>query len=464
MRPVLANLGFIFQIAGILTLVSVIVGFYFSETNAIISLFITASVYFCVGFSLNALSERKELDFKSSCILLSAVFFLLSLVNSIPYIYLNVFSGDLLARFTNSYFEAVAGQTTTGATLIEDVEALPRAIILYRGMSQWVGGMSILFIFLAFLYPEKSIAVLSKTIHLTEGSEKIKSSFASILTIQMFYVVLFVFLFYFIGGLTNLIETVPMVISGVAAGGVKPVNDFSALMHYPNNILMCLLMAIAATSFPIHQKIFSGKFKEAFNKEFFVFLIIIFSASFLLFEFLKWDVVTSFFHVISVSASSGFATIDFIQLGEAAKLLFIVLMFIGGMSISPANGIRVARLIMFFKSIPWVVRNAIEEREEPFVFNGKEMKPSDFYINMAFILLAGFLVVLCAVVFSLHGFPLTDSLFQSVTLFTNTGISFNVLTLSSPLYLKWMGIFLMIFGRVEIFPVLIAFSQTRKIS
>lgn len=463
MKAVLANLGFIFQIAGVLTLPSILVGFYYNEINAVISFFITATVYFFIGFLLNALSERKRLSFKSSCILLSMTFFFLAIVNSIPYLYLNIFSDpNPLVQFTNSYLEAVSGQTTTGITLIKDVESLPQSMILFRGLSQWVGGMSIIFILLSFLYPEKSIVSVGKVIGLIDGKTKIKKTFSSILTIQFFYIVVFSLLFYFIGSLTHPIQTVSMVISSIAAGGIKPVNDMSTILYYPNNVILCVLMVIAATSFTIHRKLFAGKFKSAFTKEFWVFLFIIFFAVFILNYFAKWDLQSAFFHVISASTSSGYSLLDFTQLSELTKFLFISLMFIGGMSFSPANGIRVARLLMFVKSIPWVIKNVLTGKEEPFVFNGKEVKTSDFYLNIAYIILAGFFVILCAVIFSLEHFPFTDSLFESVTLFTNTGIPFNVLTITSPLYLKWLAIFMMILGRIEIFPFLIAFSSYPK--
>ena len=126
MRPALANLGFVLQLAGLLTLLPIGVAFYYGETKALISFFLTAIAFLGSGFILNALAEKKELDFRTSAALITLVFLILGLFGSIPFLYLGVFSGQgPLEEFTNSYFEATSGFTTTGFSLISDVDSLP---------------------------------------------------------------------------------------------------------------------------------------------------------------------------------------------------------------------------------------------------------------------------------------------------------------------------------------------------
>jgi hypothetical protein len=105
MKPTIANLGFILQFAGIFTTLPIIVAFYFNEVDALISLFVTSLTFLIIGFILNALCERKELDFKSSCVLISVVFFVLALIGTIPCLYLKLFPGSYISQFTNCYFE-----------------------------------------------------------------------------------------------------------------------------------------------------------------------------------------------------------------------------------------------------------------------------------------------------------------------------------------------------------------------
>src|SRR3972149_4865064 len=106
MRPVLANLGFVLQLAGLLTLLPIGVAFYYGETKALISFFLTASAFLGSGFILKALAEKKELDFRTSAALITMVFLTLGLFGSIPFLYLGVLSGQSpLEEFTVGYFE-----------------------------------------------------------------------------------------------------------------------------------------------------------------------------------------------------------------------------------------------------------------------------------------------------------------------------------------------------------------------
>lgn len=102
-KPIFANLGFLLQIGGLLTLVSIPIGLYFKETEASVSVLLASVSYLGCGFLLNALSERKELSFRSSCAFVSLAFVLMSLVGSVPYIYSDPFqSSNPLDRFTNA--------------------------------------------------------------------------------------------------------------------------------------------------------------------------------------------------------------------------------------------------------------------------------------------------------------------------------------------------------------------------
>jgi len=133
MRPVLANMGLVLQLAGILVAFPIGMGFIYNENQAIIPLFVTSFAFFFVGFLLNALSVREELDFRQSCILLTCVFFVLGILGAIPYFWLNAFNdSSIIDRFVNSFFESVSGFTTTGFSLITDPDALPRSLMFYR--------------------------------------------------------------------------------------------------------------------------------------------------------------------------------------------------------------------------------------------------------------------------------------------------------------------------------------------
>src|SRR5512139_1421146 len=151
-----ANLGFLLQIAGVLTILPIGVGLYFEETEAVVALFLACVTFLCSGFLLNALCERKDLDFRSSNLLFLAAFIVLPLIGSIPFYYIDPFkSANVFERFSNGIFESVSGFTTTGFSFVTNPEALPKSLLVYRSMTELMGGIGLVFLLLAFFQSKK---------------------------------------------------------------------------------------------------------------------------------------------------------------------------------------------------------------------------------------------------------------------------------------------------------------------
>jgi trk system potassium uptake protein len=160
-KRLFANLGFLLQIAGLLTILPIIAGFYFDETEAVISLFLACVTFLGSGFLLNALCERKTLDFKGFLV----TFILVPLIGALPYFYMNPFgTGNLFDIFTNGYFESVSGFTTTGFSFIANPGTLPYSILIYRSMTELIGGVGIVFLLLASFESRKSLGSLSTSV------------------------------------------------------------------------------------------------------------------------------------------------------------------------------------------------------------------------------------------------------------------------------------------------------------
>src|SRR3990170_8081725 len=200
MRPVLANMGLVLQLAGILIAFPIGMGFMYDESQAIIALFITSFAFFFFGFFLNTMSVREELDFRQSCILLTEVFIVLGIIGAIPFFWLNAFNDiDILTRIVNSLFESVSGYTTTGFSLITNPDALPRSLIFYRSFTHLIGGLGIVFILLAFFYSGKTLDNMSRVMNFMRVTDSIKKSLASILVVYTVYVLLFSAIIYVLG-------------------------------------------------------------------------------------------------------------------------------------------------------------------------------------------------------------------------------------------------------------------------
>ncbi len=459
MVPVLVNMGLVLQLAGILIAFPIAMGFVYDETQAIISLFVTSFAFFFFGFFLNTLSVRRELDFRQSCILLTIVFFVLGILGAIPYFWLNVFNdSNIIARFLNSLFESVSGYTTTGFSLITNPDALPRSLMFYRSFTHLVGGLGVVFLLLAFFYTGSTLENMSKVMNFVRVTDSIKKSLMIILAVYTAYMLLFSTIFYVIG-FTRIADSISVVISSLMTGGFSPATDFSPYAAFPAGLIVIVMMVFGATSFFIHYRFISRKPGKVLTKEFWMFLLVSAIGVLALEIVYPIDLFTAVFHVISASSGTGFATMNLSAIPEKAKLTFIFLMFLGGMSFSTAGGIKILRVALFLKSIPLAVGYSLGKGAEKIEFDGKNYDRNEIVTNLAVILLSVLLVTSAGVLISFSGFGLIDSMFEAVSAFGTTGLSVGIATTSLAAHLKLTLIMLMVIGRVEVLPFLVALTK-----
>jgi trk system potassium uptake protein TrkH len=462
MKPVLANLGFVLQTTGLLILLSVVVAFLYDEKEAVISFFISSVVFLGAGFLMNALCERKDLDFKSSCVLITIVFFLLGAIGSIPYLYNNIFyDSDTISKIINSFFESVSGFTTTGLTFISNPDSLPKSIVFYRSLTQWIGGIGIVFILLAFFYSERVLNSLSKAMGFESITSTLKKTYIEVFLVYTIYVLIFIGVFYFFG-IKDLLYNTSLVFSTISTGGFSPISNFSTFLSFPNNFILSILMILGSTSFIVHHKLFTGKFGNAFTTEFITLILIIFSFTIILSILSNLDIITAFFHSVSASTTTGYSFIDFKYFSPSIKILFIFIMFVGGCAFSTSGGIKILRFLIFLKSIPWIIKGAIKGNLDKFTFEGKEFKTTDVLSYLLLILLAISMIFSFAFVFTLYGFDFIDSIFELTSAFATTGISVGITNVSLPIVLKIVLVLVMVLGRIEIITLLVAIMPLAK--
>ncbi len=458
MKAIIANLGFVLQTSGIITLFALPVAFIYNEKEPLIGFFITSTVFLVSGFLMDVLIQRKELDYKSSCILISIVFFLLGVVGSIPYLYAHAFAdSDLSARIVNSFFESVSGYTTTGLTMIMDPDSLPRSIIFYRGLTQWIGGIGIVFIVLVLLNSGEALDRLGRAISLGKIKSPIKKSYITVFLLYSAYTLIFVGILYAVG-LRDWVNNVSLVFSTVSTGGFSPLTDFSTLDKFPVNAILAVLMIIGATSFAVHYKLFSGKFKKAINAETIVLVAAILICTVIFSLLTKSGMATAFFQTASASTTTGYSFAGLTALAINAKMLLFILMFIGGASSSTAGGVKIISIIMFFKSIPWLLRGVITGELGSFTFEGRELKHVEILSYLLLIILTIVIITGCAFVFTFFGFSLVDSVFELTSALSNTGLSVGITGLSLPIILKMILVLVMIVGRIGIITLFVALA------
>jgi trk system potassium uptake protein TrkH len=464
-KHVLANLGFLLQIAGLLTVLPILVGLYLNEIQTLAPLFLTCISFLVSGFLMNALCERKDLDFKSSCVLILLAFVLMPLIGAIPYVYNDPFNSPNPAdRFTNAYFESISGFTTTGFSFVSNTDALPRSFLIYRSMTELMGGVGIVFLLLAFFHSRKSLNHLGNALGIERIGNNLKRIFFSVFLIYGIYIIVFTIIFYILGT-QDVIKAGTFAIDTITGGYQPSFGQFQQYLAIPIRISIIVLMFVGSVNFSFNYRLFTLKLKKAFSGETLLYLLIIIIATVLIFFLTGRGALTSLFHVVSMSSSTGYDYINIPMLNDTAKSIFILLMILGGCGFSMAGGIKMFRIISFFKSIKQSVKGILvkekvikEEKENKKI---EENNVEQFSILVAIVLFIATLIVF-SIIFSTIGVSFTDAIFEVGSALTTNGISMGATTVFMPIAYKWLLIISMIIGRIEIIPILIALSQYKK--
>jgi trk system potassium uptake protein TrkH len=461
MRALLANMGFVLQLSGIFIVLPIILSFINDEIVATVGLFITATIFLILGFAFNAFCERRALSYKSSCTLVVLVFVLLSLIGSIPYMYINFSSGDIIQNISDSIFESASGFTTTGFSVIPNISAIPESILFYRGMTQFIGGIGIVLVLLAFFYPEAKLQDFAKGMGFSKD-QKIKKTFLLIIITYCVYTVTMVILSILLG-YHNIVNAISFIFSAISTGGFAPISDITSVATtFPMNAVLVITMALGATNFFIIAGLFKRRFKEFFTSEFQVFLIMAIIAIGITVIFFKLSFYDAVFHIVSAMTTTGFSYLSVAGFTDGLKFFLVFLMLVGGASFSTAGGIKIYRFVLMIKSVRKAVYESITGREYPLKLFGREY--TNAAINQAavvvFLMIA--LVFFSAFIVSSYGYRPVNALFETTSAVATTGLSTGIITPSLQIELKWLFVILMILGRVEILPFFIMFSRTKE--
>ena len=265
--------------------------------------------------------------------------------------------------------ESTSGFTTTGLSTITHPENLPDSFSFYRSYTLWVGGLSFVYLVMALYYPETKLAGMR---HLLGGGIlRFKQLLSTISVIFAIYTAILILLFIIFGHI-NILDSISLSFATLSSGGFVPT---STILNSVNSITLAIIMGgmiIAALPFAFHFGIFSKEIEATKEiKEILVFIILITVCIFLFLfiesSFSKNEWLSSVFHVISASTTTGFQFIDLSQISTYGKILLIVLMLIGGTAFSTAGGIKIARLILIFQKL-------INYKENATTFNDKNNK------------------------------------------------------------------------------------------
>ena len=450
-QRIIANLGFLLQTAGLLTIIPIVTGFIFNEMVPLISLFLTALAFLGGGFFLNALCERKDLTVKSASTLLFLAFIILPLIGTIPYLYTDPFaSATVLDRFTNSCFESVSGFTTTGFSFISDPDVLPRSLLVYRSLTEAMGGVGVVFLILAFFQSRRALPKLGGVLGIENLGKNLKRMFFMVLAIYGIYILVFTGIFYILG-YTNVVATGTFVIDTLTGGFSPNAVTFQQYLFATPQILIVLLMFLGSVNFSFNYHLLSGKFKKILSPEIILFIGIMATASIVLFFVADIGFFDSLFHVVSLASTQGIYYLNLSAFSSNALLLLVVLMAIGGCAFSMAGGIKVSRLLKIGTSVKQIVTIPFSKSAKKKTAIRAEF--TEMFPAVAAVLFFVVVLFVFTLVFSTIGVSLEQALFEVGSALSTTGATMGAISGTMPLGYKWLIMASMVIGKVEIVTV-----------
>jgi len=434
LRKIIANIGFILQVSGLLLILPIAIGLQNGELQPVAGIIVTCFITFGVGFAFNSFAQHKELDEQTSLWLMLLTFTVIPLILMIPYIWSNVFnSTNPIDLFSNAYFETISGFTTTGFSLISNPQTLPLSLLFYRSLVEFIGGVGFIYILIAFMCPQEDIDKYLNILGIERITDDYRKMLLSIMIIYTTIVVLFTAIFYYAYS-SNLIFA-SCAAMDILTGGYQP-NITAGIGIFQASII--LLMLLGGINFRFLYNLFHLKIKELMTPEIKLYLIII-GISTVIISLLAWiNPFDALFHAVSMLSSTGIQYVNVSSAFPQAAIYFFILILIGGCSFSQAGGIKISRVKQII--------DAVRKNDDA---------PTKAELRSIIIYLITFIAILIilSIAFTASGTNIFNSIFEIGSALATNGVSSGATTIGLPAIFKWILIFAMFIGRIEILTI-----------
>ena len=399
----------------------------------------------------------------------------MSIFGALPFL----FTGSTKS-FIDALFETASGFTTTGATIFEEVESLPKAVLMWRSFTNWIGGMGVLVFIMAFLplsggHNMHIMRAESPGPEVSKLVPRVKST-AKILYIIYFAITIILFVSLIFADMP-VFDAINTAFSTAGTGGFGFKND-SFLSATPlQQVIVTVFLIIFSINFNSYYLVLKLKFKDAFNSEVRVFLLIVLLAIGVITFNIYSDPTLDFssplealrhaaFTVSSIISTCGFSTLNFDIWPELSKTVLVIIMFIGACAGSTAGGIKVSRIVILFKGFVREIQMLIHPRQvKKITIDDRPISHEVVRSVNAYIACYLLVFVTSTIAISFDGGDLVTN-FTAVTATLNNigpGLAkvgpFSNYLWFSP-FSKIILIFDMLIGRLELFPMLILFSPS----
>ncbi|MFP4559669.1 MAG: TrkH family potassium uptake protein [Archaeoglobaceae archaeon] len=459
MRSILLILGYILLISALFRAIPVAVALIYGEPLSMFIFTFLVSALAGIFFILVARGREQLLVGPEDALLIAAIsFIIIPLIGSISFL------PDL--GYVDAVFESVSGFTTTGLSVYPSLVGVNKSVIMWRALIQWMGGLGIiaifLFIFYHFpvhsIYAEQQRVSAGKSLYAASGYPRGMGTSISSATkrILILYtgMTLFGILIMALSGM-ELFDSLGITFTSLSTGGfvLSDSFDYKGIQL----ISISLMMLLGSLPFNMYAMLLWER-SVSRNSEilfFFAIILALFSMGYLFSQ----NFFISLFHLFSAVTTTGFA-LQTIEHHPVIFFLLFVAMFMGGCTASTAGGVKQVRIILMLKSILWALRRIAQPPSQviSLKYEGRIIEEKDLLLVQIFIILSVITLFAGSFVLVYLGYDLLDSIFLSMSALGTVGLS-TVPVYNIPALGKIVLIFIMLLGRLEIFPVLLLFRS-----
>ncbi len=428
-------------------------------------LFVAGVLFYSFGFNANEhLAGRRE-----GMLIVTLTWISFSLFGMLPF-----YLGGYIDNITDAFFETMSGFTTTGSTILSDIESLPKGVLFWRSLTQWQGGIGMV-VFTVALMPifgggaSQMFDAETPSIMHERFRPRITQVAKRLWGVYVFLTLLLVVLLW--TGPMDLYDAVNHAFSAISTGGYSTKNASVAYWHSAYiEYVITIFMFIGATNMTLIYFCINGNVKKLFkDEEFRCFSLLVLSTIFVVTLWILYlgfasDVETAFrkaaFQVVTLVSTCGFATDDYIPWGPFFWFIALILMFICGCAGSTCGGLKMGRFVILTKNLS----NEFKKQTHPHAvipvrMNGHVISGDIVHRVLAFVFAYIALIVVSCLVLSLDGMGFEEAIGAAVSSISNVGPGLGTVGPVSnfaevPTLSKWFLAFLMLTGRLEIFTVL----------
>lgn len=442
------------------------------------------SLSFCLSFAVSVIlgvvglllgrGASTMIGKREGSVIVTGTWIIFSFIGLLPY-----WVSGYIPSFTDAFFETMSGFTTTGATILSDIEVIPRSLLFWRSLTHWMGGLGIVVITMAILpifgfngsqiYTAEVTGLSKEKLH-PKVSGTAKRLFMIYLVMSFSGIVAL-----WLAGMSPF-DAVNHALSTVSTGGFSTKNTSIAYWHSPAiEWIIIVLMTGSAINLSLYYFLAVGNFRRFFKDEEMrtLIAIIVSTAAIIVFtQLIFWgfpledigeNVRGALFTVSSLISTTGFYSVDYSGWISVAYML-LLLTFVGGSAGSTSGGVKVIRVLLVFKYCYYEFKRMVHPHAVfPVRYNGRAVKEEYITRMLAFILLYVILSLFGAMILCISGLGFEESISSMVSCLGNVGPGLGHLGpldnyQSLPAFAKWFMSFAMLVGRLEIFTVLLIFT------